>query len=293
MIHVLLALDSHQVVGCAVTIRSILDNAEPGAQLWFHVMTSGVSVRDRNALAQTVAETKRGARVSFYEVDTSRFSRLLRSKLVTHTCYAPLLVAEVLPEHIQRCIYADCDLAVERDIVGLWEFSLEGKTLGAVVNGDLEDALGHQRRLGLRAPHYFNSGVLLIDLARWREHRVGERAAAVAAEIGDALILHDQDALNVALQDDWVELPWYWNVWTTSMRLTNDSAAVFHFMGAPKPWHADYAGRYANHFFRYAERTPFRVRKPWNPLGVGAFLARMRRRVPYLPAVLRLLRHRF
>ena len=86
--------------------------------------------------------------------------------------------------------------------------SLEGKTLGAVVNGDLGDAL------------------------------------------------------NVASQDDCVELPWYWNVWTASTRLTNDSAAVFHFMGAPTPWHAAYAGGHADHFFRYAERTPFRVRKP-------------------------------
>ena len=291
-IDVLLAVDPRQVVGCAVSMRSMIDAAAADVRFRFHVMTHRVSRRDRTDLVRTAVDARPGTAISVSEYDGSPFEHLVRSKLITRTCYAPLLLADVLPHDVERCVYADCDLVVSRDISELWEVPLAGHTLGAVMNGSLADSRSHQQRLRLREPRYFNSGLLLIDVARWRALRVGERAAELAAREGDSFILHDQDALNAALQEDWIELPWYWNVWTTSDRLNEDSAAIFHFMGAPKPWHADYDGRFRSRFMDCLDRTPFRSRCPWNPLGIGRLVARVRRRIPYVPGALRVLRLR-
>jgi lipopolysaccharide biosynthesis glycosyltransferase len=291
-IQVVLGVDHRCVRGCAVSIRSVMDNASASVALDFHIITNGIADRDRHALERTVVEAGRGATVAFHAFDPSEVAHFLRSKLITHTAYAVLYLGDLLPPSVTRCIYLDSDLAFERDIVELWRTDLEGRSLGAADNRFWQDSAYHQGRLGLREARYFNSGVLLIDLARWRERAVGARALAFAERMGDRLIMHDQDALNHALEDDWVDIAPHWNLWVIHVGLRAEDRAVFHYMGGPKPWHADYDRRFQDKFFHYLDRTPFEGWRPWNPAGLGARLARLKRRAPYLPSAFRALRRR-
>jgi lipopolysaccharide biosynthesis glycosyltransferase len=291
-IHVILAVDQRCVVGCAVSIRSALEHLGEGIAVRFHVVTNRIADGDREAIRRTVTEAGRDAEVSFREFDPAPVRHLARSKLISHTAYARLFLGSLVPPPASRCIYLDCDLMVERDLTELWETELDGLVLGAVDNSKWEDSGTHQRRLGLREPRYFNSGVLLVDLDRWREIDLERRALSLASRIGDRLVLHDQDALNAALDGDWLPLDQHWNVWTIDPELGDDSEAVFHFMGAPKPWHADYRGRFRARFFEYVDRTGFSGTRPWNPVGAGYLMARLRRRMPYLPAIPRMIRAR-
>lgn len=287
-VHVLLSVDARQVIGCAVSMRSILENASPGVGLHFHVMTHEVPARDLDALRATVLGSGREAGISVYSVDLSRFAHLMRSKLVTHTTYARFLLGEVLPPDVGRCIFLDCDMVVTRDIVEAWEHPLDGRTIAAVANGSAADTRDNQQRLGLAEARYFNAGFAVIDVRRWREREVNARALVHAEAIGDRLVLHDQDALNCALQGDWTELPRDWNAGVpVSDWLTEDSRAVFHYWGAPKPWHADYDGRFRELYLRYIDLTAYAGRRAWDPFGLGRLFARAQRAVPFLPAVLR------
>lgn len=288
LIRVLLAVDPKQVIGCAVSMRSILENVRDGASVHFDVMTNAVSLEDREAMRVTVLGGRRKGTITLHEVDLSRFAHLMASKLVSHTTYARLLIDNVLPPDAGRCIYLDCDMVVERDIAEAWEYPLDGRTVAAVANGSAADMRDNLERLGLREARYFNAGFVVIDVGRWRELRVSERAIAHAERQGDRLVLHDQDALNCALQRDWVELPREWNAAVpVSEWLTGESQAVFHYWGAPKPWHADYEGRFRELFQRHLDLTAFKGCRPWNPLGLGALIARSRRRIPYYPSVIR------
>jgi lipopolysaccharide biosynthesis glycosyltransferase len=291
-IHVVLAADRRCVRGCAVSIRSILENSRPIASFHFHLITSGVRARARDDLARTVRGSDRDAQVSFATFDTAAVRHLVRSRRISHTAYVRVFLGSLLPPQVRRCIYVDCDLLFERDIVELWETELGGRSAGAVDNSKWEDSELHRRRLGLREATYFNSGVLLVDLELWRKRKVDARALALAERLGDELILHDQDALNGALEGDWLPLSLHWNVWVIDPELQASARAIFHFMGWPKPWHADYSGRFADKFFRYLDETPFAGWRPWNPLGMGHLLRRARQRLPYLPSVARILRIR-
>jgi lipopolysaccharide biosynthesis glycosyltransferase len=292
-VHVMLAVDPRCAIGCAVTMQSIADNATAGVPIHFHVVTSGISEADRDALHSTTnAMSGRHVQVSFSEFDPASVAHLTRSKIVTRTAYASLFLADVLPPAVTRCVYVDCDLVFERDIVELWDTDLNGCCIGAVRNGSAEEDRRYQQRLSLATPTYFNSGVLLVDVDKWRRTEVGPRALAEAARVGDHLILHDQDALNCALHGDWLPLPLHWNVWVIHPELKPGDRAVRHYMGAPKPWHADYTGPYADRFHSCLDRTAYRGWRPWNPGGIGSWLARLRRGVPYLPSALRIARLR-
>ena len=58
--------------------------------------------------------------------------------------------------------------------------------------------------------HYFNSGVLLINLKKWREENIQEKLVYKAKQI-NSKIYPDQDPLNAVFRDKWLELPPYWN----------------------------------------------------------------------------------
>jgi lipopolysaccharide biosynthesis glycosyltransferase len=108
------------------------------------------------------------------------------------------------------------------------------------------------KRLGLRPDAlYFNSGVLLIDLDRWRETDTGPRSLDFARYYPDRVTFPDQCSLNWVLRDQWTPLPERWNLQTgavTTSRLgfmdfardakrQAEAAQIIHFNGPSKPWH--------------------------------------------------------
>jgi lipopolysaccharide biosynthesis glycosyltransferase len=108
---------------------------------------------------------------------------------------------------------------------------------------------------------YFNSGVLLLDLAGCAELGVFERAQRFLVEFPDEVSLWDQDALNVAVDDRWQRLDRCWNTFAMSALAAQQgffhhtvepvmplrelfadeyTAAILHFAGPVKPWQEEF-----------------------------------------------------
>jgi lipopolysaccharide biosynthesis glycosyltransferase len=112
--------------------------------------------------------------------------------------------------------------------------------------------------LGPRAPEfpYFNSGLLAIDVARWRAERLTERAAELIADPGWRPLFGDQDTLNHLVGGRFELLDPRWNVMPVS---AVQQRLDFTFHGAryvPVPYQLD------------LERAPFVMHyatevKPW------------------------------
>lgn len=183
--------------------------------------------------------------------------------------YAQLFIDRLLPVELDRVLYLDCDLIVRGDIGELWATDLRGRTIGAAAEAT---AIFFREKLGLPlgAP-YFNNGVLVIDLTRWRERKVGERVLAIARESPERLTWFDQCAMNIALEGDWLPLDPIWNhqqsgdgvryqgvmhfrKMTTEERRT---IRIAHFTGTPKPWH------FLNYHPLKKEYLEYRSHTPW------------------------------
>jgi len=171
------------------------------------------------------------------------------------TAYYRMFLGEALPETIERVIFLDADVLVEGDLAELWSSPFDGYTLQAVPDayGELLHT-SRLRKMGVAYPHgarFFNAGVLLIDLCRWRERDVGRQASELLWKYGVRFYGRDQDALNCVLADDWKALPPSWNLhelphmlfcWDTSgqspaeLRRTFSEPNIIHFVGTWKPW---------------------------------------------------------
>jgi len=114
--------------------------------------------------------------------------------------YARLFVSSALPEEVKRVLYLDCDIIINRSLVELWNIDMHGKTIAA-----LKDAFSKWYRMNIDLEPkdiMFNSGVMLIDLKRWKEQKVEARLLQFIHGKKGRIQQGDQGALNAVLSHD-------------------------------------------------------------------------------------------
>ena len=185
-------------------------------------------------------------------------------KHISNAAWARVGLGSLLGEDVERVVYVDADSYTRGSLEPLFSLDLEGRTLAACIERPLpthraRHEWGHEQDprydYGSESSvpdvySYFNSGVMAIDLARWRERDVESRVLQVAAQLPPSFFLLDQDAMNEVLADDWLPVDWrLWN-WPGFLKLPDAwDAHVVHFVSSPKPWvshplGAPFAGEY-------------------------------------------------
>lgn len=170
-------------------------------------------------------------------------------------------------EEFDRALFLDADMVVLKDLSPVLDIDLDGKSAASVINfpplDSLRVAVPRSRRGDVDGDAaYFNAGVILFDIKRWKEKRIGERSRAFLNRFPTTRIF-DQDALNIALANDWVQLDMGWNApagpldtapMLKGLARMNPSIDqklkaweqaqkdpyILHFTGQPKPWENAY-----------------------------------------------------
>lgn len=253
-----MACDESYAMPLATTLRSVSDSTG-GTLPWdVIILTSGFS----DALKQKVrASIGFGtSQVLWLPADLSRFEGFETMPYLSKMTYARLLIPRVVGEEVDRVLYLDADTLVLKDLEPLWNADLGNAVVGAV--RDIDSTV-HRQRLGLPGGDeagYFNAGVLLVNLARWRAERISEKAIEFLQEHPDSP-LSDQDALNVACAGLWRELDGRWNRMLHpsqgygAMEVV-DLPSIIHFGGRHKPW--DALSFNAQFYDVYRRQTEFR-----------------------------------
>ncbi len=188
---------------------------------------------------------------------------------------------------VDRVLYLDADTLVLDDIAPLVATDLGDAVVAAVpdafVDARLRTGPGHRPAGTPDVDRYFNAGVLVIDIPRWRAHEVSNRAVEYLASHPDTRFA-DQDGLNVACQGAWKPLPERWNFqdrWARIHRMPVKSRpAILHFVTGYKPWMPSSASPYASLYASYRARTRFRQSPQRRALTATAtLLHRIRNRV--------------
>jgi len=271
------ASDRAFAMGASVMLYSALVHLRPGIAVRIYMFDCGLEQAERSRIARVVERTGVRATVEWLRspalADASH--PLYR---MPHAAYARLDMGSVLPKSVHRAIYLDADLLVLADLSELCGVDMQGHVLSAVqdyyvVNVPYETDLAGEPGLSpdrdVTCP-YFNSGLMLVDLERWRALDLGNKAAEYladrrrltaldcatadgAARYSSTLKYGDQDALNAVLRGRWMHLDCDWNVSAlglrypeyvcdsvkdslgTSFDTLRTTSKILHFCG-PKPW---------------------------------------------------------
>jgi lipopolysaccharide biosynthesis glycosyltransferase len=270
---IIVASDDNAFPGLLVLLSSAAINHLKGRGLAIHLIDCGLSDRNQRLLKESVTALNPSAWFDFRKPDSTKLSGL-RVETAGLFTYARLVSAELFPE-MERAIYLDTDVVVNRDLSELFDLGLQDMPIGAVqdrytpVASHPLSILDWQTR-GMSAEDlFFNAGVLLIDYKKWRQERIGERALEFARANKEICVRWDQTALNILLYKQWkaVDVRWNYMVHSNITETWDVSDKNFHITGQPKQW--DMAPRtntiLQDMFFGYLDQTQMKGWRPWSP----------------------------
>ncbi len=180
-----------------------------------------------------------GLTVRFVVVDPSWCEPWASARGQSAAKFGPLRMDEWIEEGVQRVIVVDSDTRFLGDVNELVRWDLQGSVLAAVDDiAMVADGKLPLFRGKLALPEnagYFNSGLMVVDLARWMEDGIGPAAIAVFTERPEILTFNDQCALNAVLAGHYLQLPFRWNCLNGSTP-PDWPVCLAHYAGHFKPW---------------------------------------------------------
>ncbi|KAJ6795635.1 putative galacturonosyltransferase-like 7 [Iris pallida] len=176
LVHIAITLDRDYLRGSVAAVHSVLQHSLCPESVFFHFLVLETD------LEAVVRSAFRSLRFKVYSFDPDRVRGLIsssvRQALEQPLNYARNYLADILEPCVRRVIYLDSDLVVVDDVAKLWRTNLGSRTVGAPeycranFTKYFTERFWSDRRLAGtfagRRPCYFNTGVMVVDLDRWR-----------------------------------------------------------------------------------------------------------------------------
>lgn len=356
--HIVFGCDDNYVKYAAVTMQSIIENLSPAmfkdgdspqpqahtkslatteintskypnVPITFHLLHDTLQKETKHKLQalETALNTIYPCTITFHPLSQEEFKNLTPwgEAGANWAAYFRLKIGDVLDSYIARCVYLDTDILVLEDIRELFMTDINDKAIGAVRNLHTEGIDIVKDGL-VGAQEYCNSGMLLIDLAKWRIKSFEDIQTFTYTQ------LPDQDFINFIFKGSIHFLPLKWNfIWLHPSRLdfeakepyeknhqivipcvynrkefqdTLKNPVIVHLGGGYKPWEkVNFAKQgkpifhknpYNKHWWRVARRNVFylQILLPYLKRSVNTTLSEYTK--AYIPALypfLRKLKH--
>lgn len=260
---ILFAADAEYIPHSATALYSLLLNNQ-SISMKIIVFTSGIPRKDQQKLEQVCRQFN--TPLKLIQLDYNSFEDLPIHSHFTKYTYYRLFAADHIKD--DKCLYLDSDLIVNGSLAELINLDVNNYYLAAVKNHDCYQVFNpHKEGLGIKLDSkYFNSGVMLINLNKWRNTNLKDLVITLIRKKPEAMRLLDQDGLNIIVDADWIELDEKYNCQTCI--LTTDKYAdvactsnatkpiVIHFTGTNKPWHANYNHSHKRLYWSYRNKLP-------------------------------------
>jgi lipopolysaccharide biosynthesis glycosyltransferase len=253
------AADAGYLPYLACFLASLGDHPPGGTPCLTVVIHRGIAVEDRIKLGRLT-----GGEVMWVEPDSTSLRSIGAPPSLAESTphYYRLLAPYCLPER-SRAIYMDADTMLCGDPLALWNSDLKGHLLAATRDylPCVKDAITNWEQLGLTPDaRYFNSGVMVIDLERWRKEDLPRRVLETCQTNQRYLRAqgrwpqYDQYGLNCVAHLDWQQIDPSWNYGTD---LPLSESRVIHFVGNGKVGLPTCQSQHTNRFFTTLSRTPY------------------------------------
>ncbi|MCD7857042.1 MAG: glycosyltransferase family 8 protein [Clostridiales bacterium] len=304
-LHVVYASDDRFVEILGVSLTSLYENNKNMEQIHVYVLDSKISEENKKKL-ESVSRTYKRNDIQW--IPAKDISEELNMEILVDrgslSQYARLFVSSVLPADLERVLYLDCDIIINKLLDELWNLDMHGKTIAA-----LKDAFSKWYRANINLKPtdiMFNSGVMLIDLKRWKEQKVEKKLLKFIASKNGRIQQGDQGALNAVLSHDTYCFEPRFNSVTiyydfsykemmvyrkppefyteAQVKEATENPVIIHFTTSflsRRPWIEGCQHRYVGEWMKYKDMSPWKDEKLWEyksatgVKGIGVMLARM------------------
>lgn len=231
--NLLFCFDQNYQQHFGVAITSVLLN-NLSSHFDVHIITNFMEEK----LKQKLDTLSKNYKCSFHLYiinNLDKISQLKVSAHVSNATYYRLIMAEILPKHIDKILYLDSDVVVISPLEELYNIDLENYFIAASgFSGTLVKSKG------------FNSGVMVVNLEKWRNEQISTKVIDFATQNRDKLPYHDQSALNRVIKQNYLIIDRKWNfqvdlsprkIQKPDDNIALKNARIIHYIGSSKPWY--------------------------------------------------------
>lgn len=275
--NILYTIDGNFLMQLATAMCAVCENNKEFDSINFYVIGENISTEEKQKIILFVQKYDR--QVFFYDLneaakefdnlDTGGWNQIILARL---------LVARFLPEEIDKVLYMDADTMVVSSLKDLWDIDLKNSVIAGVV----EPTVDKKRKALLSikdSEYYINSGVLLINLAAWRDMQIEIEIRNYIDKNAKKLFASDQDVINAVLKNKIQYLDPSYNYcntfyiypYKTIYKLVNNPSyydettymkaishpKIIHFLGEDRPWRKGSTHKYKDQFDFYRLQTPY------------------------------------
>ena len=246
----------------SVAICSLIEN-NSDTSLRIYVINSDIDIEGWGKL--TALDPQKKHTFINARVEEDDLNDLVTKGQFTKAIYYRLLIENIITD--DKALYIDADVVVNGSIKELWNTDITDTYLAAV---EEPHYTGHE--LGMRpGARYFNSGVMLINLKKWRDELISDKVIEFIRQNGERLTWIDQCALNAVINGNWKRMSPKFNLQTPIFEMDlqlkeslydfgdNDEAiknpVIIHYTGYSKPWHLLNEHPYKNKYWQFLKKT--------------------------------------
>ena len=191
---------------------------------------------------------------------------------ITLSKYYGLLIGDLLPKDLDKCIYLDIDVCACKDLAELFNLDIKDNYIAGVVSEEyyfLKEK--NYKRLNISSmKKYVDVGMLVMNLKRIRADNMTQKFIELSKENYE---LQDQDILNIACFGKIKTLPPKFNVMITRIKEKNPYLRNL----------------YTEHEILEARSNPYIIhysdkKKPWNSIGIymESYWWNIAKKIPYI-----------
>lgn len=194
-LHVVYATDDNYAPYMGISLYSLLvHNNEHFDRIHVYVLDNGIGRKNLSLLKKQASKFNR-AEISFHSI-SDKISAI-KPKIETgwsNSIFGRYFIDDVVEPGVEKLLYLDCDTLVNKPLNDLIDIDVEDYYAAGVTDGLAKQQMEY---LGLDDSWtYLNSGMLLINVKRWKQDRISERLVEYVNNFERKLIFPDQDAFN-------------------------------------------------------------------------------------------------
>lgn len=256
-LNVVYSSDNNYAQHVGVSMVSLFENNTIFNNITVYLIENNISQDNKNKLNEICITYKREiVFINFKELSNKLQLNIVNS--ISISAYARLFISSVIEKNIEKILYIDCDSVINCSLESLWNININKYSVAGVkdtVSDKTKEKVNMEKN-----NHYINSGMLLINLKKWREDNVEKKFIDFINSYNGQVFHHDQGTINGVLHENFLILHPKYNAMSTFFTMTRQEILQYYGL---RDYYSETELKEAKNNPVYIHYTPAFVNRPW------------------------------
>lgn len=259
VVPIFFASDCNYLPYLTVAIKSLIEKSSKQNEYRIYVLTNDITEKDFEYLKIFEQSNVKINRVDVNDKIESIKDKVALRDYYSVSIYFRLFIPSLFPQY-KKAIYLDSDIVLNRDVADMFKTDLKDNYVAAVLDEVIWSSKDFTyyaiNALDVSEKQYFNSGVLVMNLDKFRENKIEDDFYNWVNSYNFGTVAPDQDYLNCICKDKVVYLDKGWNKMPMGEKLDDDKLCLIHYNMFMKPWKYKNT-MFSEYFWKYAKQTKY------------------------------------